>query len=146
MTDLYAQKHCSIIGVEEIDPAESRKYGIVDANMTPQDRTCPISGIVEKPMPEDAPSRMAVVGRYVLTPRIFGLLTKVTPGAGGEIQLTDAISMLLEYETVLAYQYEGNRYDCGSKLGYLQASVELGLKHPEVMDEFRAYLKGLKIN
>jgi UTP--glucose-1-phosphate uridylyltransferase len=146
MTDLYAQKHCSIIGVEEINPAESKKYGIIDSKMTPQDQISPISGLVEKPAPEDAPSRMAVVGRYVLTPRIFGLLTKVQAGAGGEIQLTDAISMLLEFESVLAYQYEGSRYDCGSKLGYLQASVELGLKHPEVMEEFRAYLKALKLD
>ena len=146
MTDLYTLKHCSILGVEEVSPEETSKYGIVNAKMSRQDRLCPISGIVEKPAPKDAPSNLAVVGRYVLSPRIFGLLTKVTPGSGGEIQLTDAIQMLLEYETVMAYQYEGARYDCGSKLGYLQATVELGLKHPEVGKDFKNYLKSLKID
>ncbi|MDO8930853.1 MAG: sugar phosphate nucleotidyltransferase, partial [Rhodocyclaceae bacterium] len=100
-----------------------------------------ISAIVEKPKPEDAPSTLAVVGRYVLTPRIFHHLENVKPGSGGEIQLTDGIASLLSEQQVLAYRYDGVRYDCGSKLGYLQATVELGLRHHEVGAEFAAYLK-----
>jgi UTP--glucose-1-phosphate uridylyltransferase len=96
---------------------------------------------VEKPKPADAPSNLAVVGRYVLTPRIFDLLGEVVPGAGGEIQLTDAISALLAHERVLAMRLPGKRYDCGSKLGYLQATVELGVRHPEVGEEFARFLK-----
>jgi UTP--glucose-1-phosphate uridylyltransferase len=99
-----------------------------------------VSAIVEKPKPEDAPSTLAVVGRYVLTPRIFHHLETVTPGSGGEIQLTDAISALLAEQQVLAYRYQGVRYDCGSKLGYLQATVEFAKRHPEVGEAFRDYL------
>ena len=100
-----------------------------------------MTGIVEKPAPEKAPTTQAVVGRYVLTPQIFEHLRNVQPGAGGEIQLTDAIASLLKEEAVLAYQFEGTRYDCGSKLGYMQAQVAFGLKHPDVGAEFAAYLK-----
>jgi UTP--glucose-1-phosphate uridylyltransferase len=103
-----------------------------------------VNSIVEKPDPEEAPSTLAVVGRYILTPRIFHHLQNVKPGAGGEIQLTDAIASLIEEERVLAYRYKGRRYDCGSKLGYLQATVALGLEHPEVKEEFAAYLQSLK--
>jgi UTP--glucose-1-phosphate uridylyltransferase len=97
--------------------------------------------MVEKPTPEEAPSDMAIIGRYVLTPRIFELLGAVTPGAGGEIQLTDAISKLLTHEQVFALRLPGRRYDCGSKLGYLQAMVEFGLRHPETGEAFARYLK-----
>jgi UTP--glucose-1-phosphate uridylyltransferase len=100
-----------------------------------------IHSIVEKPKPADAPSNLAVIGRYVLTPRIFELLSQVTPGAGGEIQLTDAISKLLGHERVLAVRLPGRRFDCGSKLGYLQATVEYGVRHPEVGQAFARYLK-----
>jgi len=103
-----------------------------------------VSGIVEKPEPHKAPSTLAVVGRYILTPRIFHHLAKVQAGAGGEIQLTDGIAALIQEEKMLAYRFKGKRYDCGSKLGYLKAMVALGLKHPEVRDEFAAYLNGLK--
>ncbi|MFZ5463495.1 MAG: sugar phosphate nucleotidyltransferase, partial [Pseudomonadota bacterium] len=96
-----------------------------------------------KPAPEQAPSTLAVVGRYILTPRIFELLRRVQPGSGGEIQLTDAIAALLEHEKVLAYPFTGTRYDCGSKFGYLQATVAFGCKHPEVGEEFSAYLAKL---
>jgi UTP--glucose-1-phosphate uridylyltransferase len=103
-----------------------------------------VSGIVEKPEPQKAPSTLAVVGRYILTPRIFHHLAKVQAGAGGEIQLTDGIAALIQEEKMLAYRFKGKRYDCGSKLGYLKATVALGLKHPEVREEFAAYLNGLK--
>jgi UTP--glucose-1-phosphate uridylyltransferase len=99
-----------------------------------------MSGIVEKPAPQDAPSNLGVVGRYILTPRIFDHLRQLKPGAGGEFQLTDAIQSLLGQEQVLAYRYQGTRYDCGNKLGYLKATVEYALKHPEVGPDFRRYL------
>jgi len=103
-----------------------------------------VAGIVEKPKPSAAPSTLAVVGRYILTPRIFHHLQRVRPGAGGEIQLTDGIAALLAEEAVLAYQFDGVRYDCGSKIGYLKANVAYGLKHPEVGREFGGYLAGLQ--
>ena len=132
MTELYASKGCSILGVEDVLPAETASYGIVDA--TP---------IVEKPRPEDAPSTLAVVGRYILTPRIFDCLEKVKPGKGGEIQLTDGIADLMQHEKILAYRFKGKRYDCGSKLGYMKANIEFAMKHPEIREDFMAYLKTL---
>ena len=104
-----------------------------------------ISGIVEKPAPADAPGTLAVAGRYILTPGIFQELKNTPKGAGGEIQLTDAIALLFKKEKVFAYRYEGRRYDCGSKEGWLQANVELALSHPEVSESFRAYLRGLEL-
>ena len=108
-----------------------------------EDRTERVSAIVEKPAPADAPSTLAVVGRYILSPRIFEMIENVVPGAGGEIQLTDAISALLGEEPVFAHRFEGVRYDCGSKLGYLKATVDLGRKHHEIGPEFDAFLKEL---
>ena len=105
------------------------------------ERTSRITGMVEKPKPEEAPSTLAVVGRYLLSPMIFDHLANVKPGAGGEIQLTDALAQLIHDQPVLAYAFEGRRYDCGSKIGYLEATVELGLQHPEVGAEFRAFLE-----
>ena len=105
------------------------------------DRISRVNAIVEKPEPKDAPSTLGVVGRYILTPRIFHFIQSLEPGAGGELQLTDAISALLKEQQVLAYAYDAVRYDCGSKLGYLQATVEHALRHPEVAEEFAAYLK-----
>jgi UTP--glucose-1-phosphate uridylyltransferase len=102
-----------------------------------------VEGIVEKPTPAEAPSSLAVVGRYILTPRIFGLLRATARGVGGEIQLTDALATLLSQEYMFAYRFKGKRYDCGSKLGYLQATVEYGLKHPELGESFRNYLCSL---
>jgi UTP--glucose-1-phosphate uridylyltransferase len=104
-----------------------------------------LEGIVEKPSPERAPSDLAVVGRYLLTPRVFECLAAIQPGAGGEIQLTDGIARLITHERVLAYEFQGRRYDCGSKLGYLQASVDYGLRHDELKAEFRRYLKTLEL-
>lgn len=141
MVEVYEQYGSSILGVEEVPPSETHKYGVV----TPEpiaDRLWNVTGIVEKPAPEVAPSNMAVVGRYILTPRIFELLENTQKGAGGEIQLTDAISDLLAEQQVLAHRFNGTRYDCGSKLGYLQATVEYALKHSELKDDFREYLLG----
>lgn len=140
MAELHAQYGSSIIGVEAITPAQSRSYGVV-AGTPFDDRLLKLHGIVEKTAPENAPSNLGVVGRYILTPAIFKHLNNLQPGAGGELQLTDAIASLLAQENVLAYQFEGIRYDCGSKQGYLQATVEFALKHPEVRDEFRSYLQ-----
>ena len=143
MADLYNYYHCSILGVQNVAPAETNQYGIVAA--TPlSDGLHKVSSIVEKPKPEDAPSTLGVVGRYILTPRIFHHIENIKPGAGGEIQLTDAIAGLLTEQQVMAYEFKGIRYDCGNKLGYLKATVEYALKHPEVRDEFGAYLAALQ--
>ena len=140
MVDVFDHYHSSVIGVEEVAPQDTKSYGIVDGKEW-EDAIIKMSGIVEKPSPEEAPSNLGVVGRYVLKPRIFEHLRKIKPGAGGEIQLTDAIQSLLGDEQVLAYKYHGTRFDCGSKLGYLKATVEFALRHPEVADDFAQYLK-----
>lgn len=144
MAEVYERHHNSVLAVQEVPREQTRQYGIVSSVRVNAELE-QVTGIVEKPDPEEAPSTMAVVGRYILTPRIFHHLQNVKPGAGGEIQLTDAISALIEEERVLGYRYRGERYDCGSKLGYLQATVALGLEHPEVKDEFAAYLRNLKV-
>ena len=140
MAARFATQGCSILGVMDVPRAQTASYGIVSVERSGTDSSA-VRALVEKPKPEQAPSTLAVVGRYVLTPRIFDKLAAIQPGSGGEIQLTDAISALLPEERVLAYRFSGRRYDCGSKLGYLQATVELGLKHAEVGGEFRRYLK-----
>jgi UTP--glucose-1-phosphate uridylyltransferase len=143
MAELYATEQCSVLGVVDVPRDQTASYGIVvpkDANAA----VTPITGVVEKPDPASAPSTLAVVGRYVLTPAIFGLLSNAQPGRGGEIQLTDAIARLIASERVLAKRLHGRRYDCGSKLGYLQATVELGLQHHEVGEAFARYLKQRK--
>lgn len=139
MVDMFDTHQCSLLGVEEVAATDTDKYGIVKATEL-DERLSRVERIVEKPKPAEAPSNLAVVGRYILTPRIFGLLETTERGAGGEIQLTDAIAALLNEEQVLAYRFAGKRYDCGSKLGYLQATVEYALKHPELSTEFREYL------
>lgn len=136
----FSKVASSIVAVEPIIPEDSDKYGVVGVAST-FSLFGKIEKIVEKPKPADAPSNLAVVGRYILTPDIFNQLEKVKPGANGEIQLTDAIAALLKEESTYALQFEGKRYDCGSKLGYLQAIVNYGIKHPEVGDEFKNYLK-----
>lgn len=141
MVDVYNYNRCSVLGVMNVPLAQTRQYGIVSTERDVGDIQR-VTGIVEKPKPEEAPSTQAVVGHYILTGRIFDHLRQLTPGAGGELQLTDAIASLLKEEAVLAYQFQGVRYDCGSKLGYLQATVELALKHPEVREEFAAFLAG----
>ncbi|MBT8131059.1 MAG: UTP--glucose-1-phosphate uridylyltransferase GalU [Gammaproteobacteria bacterium] len=140
MADRFEKYQCSILGVERVPKDQTDKYGIVKPSPFAE-RLSNIDQIVEKPSPADAPSNLAVVGRYILTPRIFDLLTKTRRGAGNEIQLTDAIADLLSEEQVLAYEFEGRRFDCGSKLGYLIATVEYGLKHAELGEDFKAYLR-----
>lgn len=142
MFDLYDQHASSVIGVQNVPLEQTSQYGIIK----PQSmgvRIHRVIDIVEKPRPENAPSTLGVVGRYLFTPEIFGFLENVQPGTGGEIQLTDAISMMIQEQTVLAYEFEGTRYDCGSKLGYLKANVEYGMKHPEIGGEFTQYLKAV---
>jgi UTP--glucose-1-phosphate uridylyltransferase len=140
MAEVFAREGASLLGVEEVPPDQTQSYGIVTIDRMQGD-VARIHSIVEKPKPAAAPSNLAVIGRYVLTPRIFELLAAATPGAGGEIQLTDAISALLAHERVLALRLPGRRYDCGSKLGYLQATVEFGLRHAETGEAFARYLK-----
>lgn len=142
MVDVAHKYGGSVLGVEDVPRERTRQYGIVSSTKI-DDRTEKLTAIVEKPAPEKAPSTLAVVGRYVLTPKIFELIGQVKAGAVGEIQLTDAISALLAYEPVFAHRYAGTRYDCGSKLGYLKASVEFGRRHPEVGAEFSQFLKDL---
>ena len=139
MAQIFEKEACSLLGVEEVPRDQTESYGIVTVERMQGD-SARIHSIVEKPKPAKAPSNLAVIGRYVLTPRVFELLAAVTPGAGGEIQLTDAISALLAEEHVLAVRLPGRRFDCGSKLGYLQAMVELGLRHEEVGAAFARYL------
>jgi UTP--glucose-1-phosphate uridylyltransferase len=140
MIEVFDHYHSSVIGVEEIPPEDSKSYGIIDGKEW-EDNIFKLSGIVEKPEPAVAPSNLGVVGRYVLKPRIFDHIRALKPGAGGELQLTDAIQSLLSDEQVLAYKYHGTRFDCGSKLGYLKATVEFALRHPEVKAEFEEYLR-----
>ncbi len=140
MLKVFDEQNGSVLAVEKIDPAKSSSYGIVAAAELAKG-IYRLNGIVEKPQPKDAPSNLAVVGRYVLSSDIFNHIRNLKPGAGGEIQLTDAIASLLKEESVFAYEYDGVRYDCGSKLGYLKASVEFALRHPEVSADFAAYLK-----
>ena len=140
MVDAYDYYRCSLLGVQNVPREQTKSYGIV-ATTPVNEQIEQVSGIVEKPKPEDAPSTLGVVGRYILTPRIFHHLDKVKPGAGGEIQLTDGISALLAEEQILAYRYDGVRYDCGSKAGYMEATVRLGLRHPAVGAAFKKLLE-----
>ena len=140
MVDLYDYYHSSIIGVQNVPAEETASYGIVSAKPL-ADSLSIVETIVEKPQPENAPSTLGVVGRYILTPSIFNHLATLQKGSGGELQLTDAIAELLKEQQVLAYEFSGVRYDCGSKIGYLEATVEYALKHPEVKDEFSAFIQ-----
>jgi UTP--glucose-1-phosphate uridylyltransferase len=140
MAEIFGATGASLLGVEEVPRSQTQSYGIVTVDKMRGD-TAKIHSIVEKPKPADAPSNLGVIGRYVLTPKIFHMLAEMAPGAGGEIQLTDAISALLTHERVLAVRLPGKRYDCGSKLGYLQAMLEYGLRHPETGEQFARYLK-----
>jgi len=140
MAQVFSREGTSLLGVEEVPRDQTQNYGIVTVERM-DGGIARIHSIVEKPRPAEAPSTLAVIGRYVLTPRIFELLGELTPGAGGEIQLTDAISQLLSHEHVLAMRLPGRRFDCGSKLGYLQATVEYGVRHLEVGQDFARFLK-----
>ncbi len=142
MIKRFHEQQASIIAVEKIAPTETKKYGIVDVGGV-QKELASVQNIIEKPDPALAPSNLGVVGRYVLTPAIFALLEQTHKGSGGEIQLTDAIAKLLKQESVWAYQFTGKRYDCGSKLGYLEATVAYALKHPELAQDFKRSLENL---
>ncbi len=142
MTDIYNQNHCSVLGIERVPHETVNRYGIIDSAPI-SDNLSKVNAIVEKPAIDQAPSNLAVVGRYILTPRIFKLLEQTQRGAGNEIQLTDGIAKLLNEESVLGYEFQGKRFDCGSKSGYLQATVEYALQHPELKDEFKNYLTEL---
>jgi UTP--glucose-1-phosphate uridylyltransferase len=144
MVEIFTEWRASILAVQEVPSEQTRRYGIC-AGTPVNDRLMDLTQIVEKPAPEDAPSRLGVAGRYILTPGIFEEIRRQPRGVGGEIQLTDGISGLLRREKVFAYRYEGIRYDCGSKEGFLQATVELALEHPELGATFRAYLQGLEL-
>lgn len=139
---VYHTQACSVLGVEDVPREQTASYGIV--SLKPGASLGDVAAIVEKPSPDKAPSTLAVVGRYVLTARIFDHIERLKPGAGGEIQLTDGIASLMQEERVLAHRFTGKRFDCGSKLGYLQATVELGMQHAEVGAAFTDYLHGLK--
>lgn len=144
MADVYNRTGASVLAVQEVPQDQTGRYGIV-VGETVEDRLIKVSHMVEKPKPETAPSRMAVAGRYILTPGVFDQIRQQTSGAGGEIQLTDGIAGLMQSEAVYALQYQGKRYDCGSKEGFLEATVELALAHPEVGAHFREYLKSLAL-
>ncbi len=143
MVRAHAQQGRSILAVQEVPQDQVRRYGIV-AGESAGKQMIRVEQIVEKPSPEKAPSRMGVAGRYILTPGIFDEIRQQTTGVGGEIQLTDAIARLMRREAVYAFQYAGKRYDCGSKEGFLEATVELALQHPQVGESFRQYLQSLK--
>jgi UTP--glucose-1-phosphate uridylyltransferase len=143
MLAVHARHQCSVLCVQDVPREQTGQYGIVSAAYL-EHSVEKVNAIVEKPKPEAAPSSLAVVGRYILTPRIFHHLKHVRKGTGGEIQLTDGIAALMQEEQLLAYRFDGVRYDCGSKLGYLQAQIAYGRKHPEVGAEFSAYLSTLE--
>jgi UTP--glucose-1-phosphate uridylyltransferase len=140
MVDVFTEHGRSVIGTELVPPEETNSYGVVDPEG--DGKIVKMKGIVEKPNPADAPSNRAVVGRYILTPEIFKYLKQTGRGAGGEIQLTDAIASLIDEQAVMAYEFEGKRYDCGSKLGYLQATVDYAINHHHLGEEFSSWLKG----
>jgi UTP--glucose-1-phosphate uridylyltransferase len=144
MVRVFEHYNSSVLAVQSVPRSETRQYGVVKGRAW-EAGIHKLDGIVEKPRPEEAPSTLGVVGRYILTPRIFKFLESIQTGSGGEIQLTDAIARLLEKEQVLAYEFKGKRYDCGSKLGYLEATVEYALEHAELKQPFREYLKRLKL-
>jgi UTP--glucose-1-phosphate uridylyltransferase len=143
MVDVFDQHQVSVLGVQNVPKQDTDKYGIVSLERSVAPRVGKMSHIVEKPKPDKAASTLAVVGRYLLTSAIFEDLAKIGKGAGGEIQLTDGIARLMQREPVYSFEFEGKRYDCGSKLGYLQATVEYGLKHPNLGTEFAHYLRAL---
>jgi UTP--glucose-1-phosphate uridylyltransferase len=143
MVNLFDKEHASMVAVQDVPREQTKQYGIV-SGVPYKDRLERMAGIVEKPVPSEAPSTLAVVGRYVLDGKIFSYLEKIGKGSGGEIQLTDAIAAMMKDHPYLAYRFAATRYDCGSKLGYLKASVVLGMLHHEIGEDFTAYLKQLK--
>ncbi len=146
MVEAFEQTGASILGSEVVEGDAIQNYGCLDCTPDPTNpRLLAVRHMVEKPKPAEAPSQNAIIGRYILTPRIFSLLEQITPGAGGELQLTDGIKALLEFEKVYGFSYEGKRHDAGDKLGFLMATVELGLKHKDLGPKFRTWLKDLPV-
>lgn len=143
LIDVYDKKGASVLGVQEVPQEKVSSYGIVASQPTDEPRTFTVSDMVEKPAVQDAPSRLAVLGRYVINPEIFEILEHTEPGRGGEIQLTDALRVLAKQQAMYAYNFEGRRYDVGDKQGFLEATVEMALKRPELHDGFLAYLQGI---
>ena len=144
LIDAYRRTHSSVVAVMEVPREETQRYGVIDPDPdgpTDDPRLRKVRGLVEKPDPEHAPSNLAIIGRYVLTPKIFEKLEATQRGAGGEIQLTDAIEALMDEQDVYAYEFEGKRYDAGTTMGWLKASVELALERPDIGAEFRQYLE-----
>ncbi len=144
MVDQFAHWRSSILAVQDVPREHTRRYGIVSGSPVRENAQAvvDVNGIVEKPEPDVTPTTLAVAGRYILTPGIFHELENIPRGVGGEIQLTDGIAQLLHREKVFAYRYAGTRYDCGSKIGFLQATVDLGVQHSEIGEEFRSWLAG----
>ena len=145
MIEVYNRYQHSVIAVEPVAKEDTKAYGIIAPKQV-EDRVYQVLSLVEKPEPKDAPSDLGIVGRYILTPEIFGMLEKTTPGKGGEIQLTDGLRLLLEKQPIYAYQFEGIRYDTGMPLGFLKASVEFALNRPDIGAKFREYLRQLKMS
>lgn len=145
MAEQFETLQQSLLAVQEVPLDQTRRYGIV-AGSKAGENLMKVNAMVEKPLPEAAPSRMAVAGRYILTPAVFNHIRSQKPGVGGELQLTDGIASLLGEEAVYAYEYKGRRYDCGSKQGFLEATVELALQHPEVGERFKNFLQNFKLN
>ncbi len=144
LIECYNEYKTSILGVQTIDKEDVSKYGIVDGILI-EDRVCKVKGLVEKPSVDEAPSNTAILGRYIVTPKIFDILDNTKPGKGNEIQLTDALLELIKEEAMYAYNFEGKRYDVGDKLGFLEATVEYALRKPEIRDDFINYLKSMDI-
>ncbi|GGG89554.1 UTP--glucose-1-phosphate uridylyltransferase GalU [Edaphobacter dinghuensis] len=146
MVEAFNETQCSILGSEVVEGAAISAYGCLDCTPDPKNpRLLAVKNMVEKPKPEEAPSQNAIIGRYILTPRIFEMIEGITPGAGGELQLTDAIKALLQYEKVYGFSYEGKRHDAGDKLGFLKATVEFALKREDLGPAFRSWLKSFPI-
>ena len=143
LIDVYDKTGASVLGVQEVPQEKVSAYGIVAGEPTGEARTVKVNDMVEKPAVEEAPSRLAVLGRYVITPEIFPILEKTEPGRGNEIQLTDALKVLAKKQPMYAYDFVGRRYDVGDKQGFLEATVEMALKSPELRDKFLTYLQGI---
>ncbi len=144
MVGIYERYQCSVLAVQQVERSDVSRYGIISPKRV-EERVHKVLDLVEKPSVEAAPSNLGIVGRYILTPEIFKCLEETQPGAGGEIQITDGLRILLRQQAIYGYEFEGTRYDTGNKLGFLKASVEMALKRPDLGDEFRAYLKGLNL-
>ena len=143
MVNVYEKENCGVVGVQEVAQEEVKSYGVISGEKVSDD-LWKVDTFVEKPKPKDAPSNIAVVGRYILEPSIFEILENTGEGAGGEIQLTDALAVQAQKEKLMAYQFKGKRYDCGNKLGYLEATVEYALRHSKVGKDFKNYINSFK--